>query len=284
MAEVAPKIRTIVVDIFGTFRNFSRGFIPGHDGWDLPAPVGTPVYAVKAGIVSYAKDARIAPDKGASGWAMGGGKVVNIDIGSQLHTQYAHLSNFVVKEGQTVAKGQLIGYVGKTGGRNSDGSFGGAGAEFVGSHLHFGVWNKKINQMVRPETVLGGIGDTSNAFLDRLKALGIPTSLDHIITQSEAQKMVEAWYPAQERMWPTLVSRFAGKTVGEVKTATDTGEAISNDPIADAGKLIPDIPGAIGEVGNTITKVVTYVLAVVIIMVGLWLYSKSNAPKVEVPA
>jgi hypothetical protein len=51
---------------------------------------------------------------------------------------------------------------------------------------------------------------------------------------------------------------------------------------AKAANLIPDIPGAIGAFGNTVTKVVTYVVAVVVIVVGVRLYAQGQQ-RVAVP-
>lgn len=308
--EVTPQIKDIVRQIFGgTLRAFSRGFIPGHDGWDLVAPVGTPVYAVKSGVVKYAKDARIASDQGASGWAMGGGNVVNIDIGKGYQTQYAHLSKFVVKQGQHVSKGQLIGYVGKTGGKNSNRSWGGAGAEFVGSHLHFGVWDTNgtgFGKMVRPETILGNIGDmvppdahntTPGGPLGAWANL-ITLPIGTILTQANVDmimaKLFAAGYFKDDSLFggsATEVRRVLESHIGEPwnKAMQDTLQKESFAS-AEAAKNPLDalgaIPGAIGDFGNAITKIATYMLAVALIIVGLWLYSKSNSgvtPAIEVP-
>lgn len=148
---------------FGSAFSISRGYIAGHDGIDLAAKEGTPVYAVATGIVEYAADARIDPNAGRA-WALGGGNVVNIAIGNRQTTQYAHLSKITVRKGTMVRKGDLIGYVGRTGGVDSHGHYGGAGSEFVGSHLHFGLWDKRTNRMVNPTAFLAATGGvTPNA-------------------------------------------------------------------------------------------------------------------------
>ena len=85
-----------------------------HTGVDLSAPKGTPVYATADGVVSR--------EKGGSGY----GIVVILNHGYSYQTLYAHLSKKVVKPGQKVKRGELIGYVGNT------------GLSF-GSHLHYEV-------------------------------------------------------------------------------------------------------------------------------------------------
>ena len=86
-----------------------------HQGIDIANSYGTPIYAAEAGRVIHAS-------WGGSGY----GNLIKIDHGSGAETRYAHLSGFAVSNGQTVKKGQLIGYMGSTG--NSS-----------GSHLHFEI-------------------------------------------------------------------------------------------------------------------------------------------------
>lgn len=85
-----------------------------HTGIDITAPKGTPVYATADGIVSSEKA------------QMGYGTTVIINHGYSYQTLYGHLSKRVVKAGQRVKRGELIGYVGSTG-------------LSLGSHLHYEV-------------------------------------------------------------------------------------------------------------------------------------------------
>lgn len=93
----------------------------GHNGVDMLAPAGTPIYATAAGVVR------------ASAESIGGyGVCVMIDhvIGGQrVSTTYGHMiyGSRQVQAGQTVAAGQLIGFVGSTG-------------RSTANHLHFEVW------------------------------------------------------------------------------------------------------------------------------------------------
>ena len=85
-----------------------------HNGIDVAAPVGTPMYAADGGTVIYA------------GWMSGYGYLVQIDHKNGYVTYYAHCSALHVKVGTKVNQGDLIADMGSTG--NS-----------TGSHLHFEV-------------------------------------------------------------------------------------------------------------------------------------------------
>ncbi|MCA6075169.1 peptidoglycan DD-metalloendopeptidase family protein [Fulvivirga sedimenti] len=75
-----------------------------HPGIDFSAPPGTPIYATADGTVVKAQ-VRFS----------GYGKLIEIDHGFGYKTRYAHMQEFEVKSGQTVKRGQVIGYVGSTG-------------------------------------------------------------------------------------------------------------------------------------------------------------------------
>lgn len=75
-----------------------------HRGMDFTAPRGTPVYATGNGVVKRA-------DRRSSGY----GRHVRINHGFGYISLYAHLYKYVVKRGQKVKRGDLIGFVGSTG-------------------------------------------------------------------------------------------------------------------------------------------------------------------------
>jgi murein DD-endopeptidase MepM/ murein hydrolase activator NlpD len=75
-----------------------------HTGIDFAASIGTPIYATADGKVAVV-------DVKFSGY----GKVVEVDHGFGYRTRYAHMHAFVVRLGQSVKRGDLIGYVGNTG-------------------------------------------------------------------------------------------------------------------------------------------------------------------------
>ena len=91
-----------------------------HAGMDFTAPTGTPIYATGDGKV-------VRADAEASGY----GNHVRIDHGYGYVTLYAHMSEIDVKIGQTVKRGDVIGYVGNTG-------------KSVGPHLHYEVRKNDI--------------------------------------------------------------------------------------------------------------------------------------------
>ena len=74
-----------------------------HSGMDFTARVGTPIYATGNGRVQQA------------GWDSGYGNCVLINHGFGYQTKYAHMSKLKAHAGQTVKRGEVIGYVGSTG-------------------------------------------------------------------------------------------------------------------------------------------------------------------------
>ena len=92
-----------------------------HYGMDFTAPAGTDVYATGNGIVVD-----------VSSLQRGLGKHITIDHGFGYMSTYAHLSNFNVRVGQRVQRGDIIGYVGSTG-------------MSVANHLHYEIKLNGIN-------------------------------------------------------------------------------------------------------------------------------------------
>ncbi|MES2625870.1 MAG: peptidoglycan DD-metalloendopeptidase family protein [Pseudomonadota bacterium] len=88
--------------------------IRAHKGTDYAAPAGTPVVATADGKVIF------------SGRKGSFGKLIVIKHGEKFETKYAHLKDYArgIKEGAAVHQGQIIGYVGSTGGA-------------TGPHLHY---------------------------------------------------------------------------------------------------------------------------------------------------
>jgi len=78
-----------------------------HAGLDFSAPRGTPIYATGGGTVKKAQTSFLQN---------GYGNMVQIDHGFGYVTIYAHMQMLNVKQGQKINRGDLIGYVGSTGG------------------------------------------------------------------------------------------------------------------------------------------------------------------------
>lgn len=99
---------------FGPRRDPFLGRMAYHSGIDFREAHGTPVYATGAGRVA------------SSGSNGGYGLMVEIDHGGGMTTRYAHLSALLVKEGQFIPAGAVIGRLGSTG-------------RSTGPHLHYEV-------------------------------------------------------------------------------------------------------------------------------------------------
>ena len=86
-----------------------------HNGVDLTGPEGTPIVATRSGYVTT-----------AAYQAGGAGNYVALSHGDGFGSIYMHMTHYVVSYGQYVEAGQVIGYMGTTGGS-------------TGVHLHFGI-------------------------------------------------------------------------------------------------------------------------------------------------
>ncbi|HEX2954663.1 MAG TPA: M23 family metallopeptidase [Bacillota bacterium] len=108
-----------------------------HSGLDIASPQGTPILAVNNGRVIMAEPLH---------WT---GNTVMIYHGMNLTTSYCHMSSMVVKPGDIVKKGDLIGYVGMTG-------------LTTGPHLHFTV--RLGETAIDPNLLLDKSLDSVSAF------------------------------------------------------------------------------------------------------------------------
>jgi murein DD-endopeptidase MepM/ murein hydrolase activator NlpD len=103
-----------ISDVFGTQRVFNGKTQSSHLGLDFRVPSGTPVDAMNQGTVLLARPLYFE------------GNCVVLDHGQGLLTIYMHLSQFMVKEGERVKRGQQVGLSGGTG-------------RATGPHLHVAV-------------------------------------------------------------------------------------------------------------------------------------------------
>lgn len=110
-------------DSYGRGRfDASRNGRRTHEGIDLAAAIGEPVFSSKSGRVTWAGENK------------GYGKYVELLHPDGHRTRYAHLSVVRVREGAWVVKNQIIGASGKTG--NADHAS-------ITPHLHFEIRNKQ---------------------------------------------------------------------------------------------------------------------------------------------
>ena len=110
----AAPVNAEISDVFGVERVFNGSVQSRHQGLDFRVPSGTSVAAVNSGRVILARPLFFE------------GNCVVIDHGQGLLTLYLHLSQFSVKEGDDVSKGEPIGLSGGTG-------------RATGPHLHLAV-------------------------------------------------------------------------------------------------------------------------------------------------
>jgi murein DD-endopeptidase MepM/ murein hydrolase activator NlpD len=110
-----------------------------HEGMDFTAPIGTPIYATGNGKVITAS------------WKQGYGNCIEINHGYGYLTLYGHMSAYKSRVGQSVKRGDVIGYVGNTG-------------KSTGPHLHYEVHYK--GEVMNPQNYY--FLDLSPADYDRM--------------------------------------------------------------------------------------------------------------------
>lgn len=118
---ISSKYLKTMASGYGYRRDPIYGTTRFHAGMDFSSDIGTPVYATGDGTVSY------------SDWRSGYGKLIEINHGYNYTTRYGHLSEILVRDGQAVRRGDLIGKVGNTG-------------KSTGPHLHYEVRFKEEPQ------------------------------------------------------------------------------------------------------------------------------------------
>jgi murein DD-endopeptidase MepM/ murein hydrolase activator NlpD len=116
-------IPAFISSSFGYRTHPITGQVRFHQGTDIAAAEGTPVLAAYSGNVEVA------------GWFGGLGLAVVISHGERHETRYGHMSEVLVKPGQYVKQGTVIGLVGSTG-------------FSTGPHLHFELWEKMKGEWV----------------------------------------------------------------------------------------------------------------------------------------
>ena len=123
LANSTPSIWPVkgyITSTYGRRQDPFNGKGVFHTGMDISAPYGSPVRATADGFVSTA------------GWDAGLGNCVKIlHGGNGFSTTYGHLKEYLVRPGQPVQRGELIGFVGSTG-------------RTTGAHVHYEVRSKGL--------------------------------------------------------------------------------------------------------------------------------------------
>ncbi len=109
-----PLQQLRVTSLYGMRTHPILGYRRGHWGVDLGGPIGTPIFATGAGVVSFA------------GQASGYGNMVEVQHGLGFTSRYAHMNRISVQRGQTVDRNHIVGEVGVTG-------------HTTGPHLHYEI-------------------------------------------------------------------------------------------------------------------------------------------------
>lgn len=150
-----------------------------HKGIDIAGPSGTPVYAAEAGVVirSYYSDSY--------------GHVLFIRHPNRYETVYAHLSERLAEEGETVSKGKEIGKIGNTGHSH-------------GSHLHFeihqGPWTVNKENAFDPAFVFaqGQVGKRVTALVPpeqpSIEVSGPSESIIHTVREGDTLWSISMYY------------------------------------------------------------------------------------------
>ncbi len=118
-ANETPTLWPVTGPITSSFGERENPFGGGdegefHPGIDISGPLGTPIHATANGVVIAAEVVN------------GYGREVTIDHGHGVETLYGHMSGFAVTAGQSVTRGQIIGYIGHSG-------------RTTGNHVHYEV-------------------------------------------------------------------------------------------------------------------------------------------------
>jgi murein DD-endopeptidase MepM/ murein hydrolase activator NlpD len=119
-ADPGGSRQRVIRFVWPTHGVITQSFWQYHPGIDIAAGIGTQEFATAAGQVVF------------SGWGSYG-IYVEIDHGNGFHSIYGHMSAVLVKTGDAVTQGQLIGLMGATG-------------RATGTHLHFEIRYQGVPQ------------------------------------------------------------------------------------------------------------------------------------------
>lgn len=181
-----------------------------HDGVDIAAAMGTAVRAAECGVVTT---------RGVQG---GYGNMVCVKHSARFETCYAHLSSFAINAGQTVRRGQVIGYVGCTG-------------SCTGPHLHF-------------ETRVDGQARNPDPYLAGAAVPGKPTVRPAPRAQAakatSRQSSRSGWRPARTAVGGAPAARTAKPAPSP--QAADPGASVETAAPVASPAPVPSAPHQVG--------------------------------------
>lgn len=141
-----------------------------HTGVDYGAPIGTPVYAIANGVVTF------------QGWGDAYGLWVSIRHENGTESRYSHLSRILVKKGQRVSQREVIGLIGSTG-------------RSTGPHLFFEIIKNgkrvdptKVKLVKNPVAIPSPLKNRFNSFLSQQAQL-LPDIVVRTADQSEDRQV-----------------------------------------------------------------------------------------------
>lgn len=175
-----------------------------------------PVYAAEDGTVNWVQtwDGKSTAGNQSYGNAV---KIRHADYSGQtLETRYAHLSGYVVKKGQTVKEGQLIGYTGNTG-------------KSSGAHLHF-------------EVILGGVRRNPLVWLDG----DFSTAWNTVYTYGPGEGPVEQKKEETNMTFTSDTLKIGPVSGGDRQTMADLADKLGLNH-TDSGDYIIIGPASVGD-------------------------------------
>lgn len=145
VSEYTPTLWPVTGPISSSFGEREDPVLGGgegefHPGLDISGPLGTPIHATADGIVIQAE------------MVNGYGRMVAIDHGHGVVTRYGHMSGFAVSAGQTVSRGEVVGYIGHSG-------------KATGNHVHYEIRinGTPVNPHKYLRVTLAQFGDSTGA-------------------------------------------------------------------------------------------------------------------------
>lgn len=141
---------------------FGSGKLAYHRGYDIAAPLGTPVRPTQEGVISFA------------GKYKGYGNLVAVDHGTGYVTIYGHLEKVTVAQGVKVGLGSIIGLVGSTG-------------RSTGPHLHYEIrqWPWARQGTSAPPVDRSAVPTNDDMWIDDVLGVAVATPKNEVLRDND---------------------------------------------------------------------------------------------------